>query len=114
MCTRTSNHLNACDLLELVPDLMHQCWPGGVQRGWQQEGGTAESARKKGTQRVTQGQSAAAAAAALALLAKALAGGELWGPVVVKWPVLLEAELLQGMYQSPSGHSNACFTGTQQ
>ena len=94
---------------------MHQRWPWGVQQGWQQEGGAAETAMKKETQKVRQGQpAAAAAAAALALLASAPAAGELWGPVVGKWPVLLEAELLQSTYQSSSSHSNACFTDTQQ
>ena len=88
---------HTCNMIELMPHLMHQRWPWGVQQGWQQQGGAAETAMKKGKQRVTLGQPAAA----LALLAKALAVVELWGRVVVKWSVLLEAELLQSTYQSP-------------
>ena len=91
---------HTCGLLEMVPHLMHQRWPWGVQQGWQQGGGAAETAMKKERQRVTQGQPAAAAA--LALLASAPAAAELWGHAVVQWPVLLEAELLHSMYQSPS------------
>ena len=84
--------LDIRDMLKQAPHLMHQCWPWGVQLGWQQEGGAAEIALKKGMQRVTQGQPAAAA---LALLASALAVGELWEHVVEKWLVIPRAELLQ-------------------
>lgn len=85
-----------CDMLQQVPHLMHRRWPLGVQLGWQQEGGAAETVPKKGTQRVTQGQPAAAAAA-LALLASVLDVGELWEHVAEKRLVLLGAELLQNI-----------------
>ena len=83
-------------MVNLVPHLMHQHQPWGAQQDWQQGGGAAASARKRETQRVTQGQSAVAA---LALLASALAVGELWGPAVENWPAFLEA--LHCMNQLP-------------
>lgn len=72
---------------------MHRRQPWRVQQDWQQGGGAAASAMKKGTQRVTQGQSVAVAA--LALLVTVLAVGELWGLAVENWPAFLEA--LQSM-----------------
>lgn len=92
------------NMLKLVAHLMHQRQPRRVQQDWQQGGGAAASATKRETQRVTQGQSVAVAA--LALLGSALAGGELWGPVVESWPAFLEA--LQSMTQLPLAQQCAC------